>query len=63
LRPYPGAAEDNADGYIDPEFLHERFCADADLAAFMALDQRGVAVSGLVTPSGVPGWRTGRSRT
>jgi pimeloyl-ACP methyl ester carboxylesterase len=60
LRPYPGAPEGDADGYIDPEFFHELFCADvdADLAAFMALGQRGVAVSGLVTPSGVPGWRT-----
>jgi pimeloyl-ACP methyl ester carboxylesterase len=60
LRPYPGAAEGDADGYIDPEFFHELFCADVDtdLAAFMALGQRGVAVSGLVTPSGVPGWRT-----
>ena len=30
LRPYPGAAEGNADGYIDPEFFHELFCADVD---------------------------------
>lgn len=60
LRPYPGAADGDADGYIDPEYFHELFCADvdADLAAIMALGQRGVAVSGLVTPSGVPGWRT-----
>ena len=60
LRPYPGAAEGDADGYIDPEYFHELFCADVDagLARFMALGQRGVAVSGLVTPSGVPGWRT-----
>jgi pimeloyl-ACP methyl ester carboxylesterase len=36
------------------------FCADVDagLAEFMAYGQRGVALSGLVTPSGVPGWRT-----
>lgn len=60
LRPYPGAAEGDADGYIDPEYFHELFCADVDarLARFMAFGQRGVAVSGLVTPSGVPGWRT-----
>jgi pimeloyl-ACP methyl ester carboxylesterase len=60
LRPYPGAPEGDADGYIDPDFFHGLFCADvdADLAAFMAFGQRGVAVSGLVTPSGVPGWRT-----
>jgi pimeloyl-ACP methyl ester carboxylesterase len=60
LRPYPGAPDGDADGYIDPAFFHELFCADvdADLARFMAYGQRGVAVSGLVTPSGVPGWRT-----
>jgi pimeloyl-ACP methyl ester carboxylesterase len=60
LRPYPGALDGDADGYIDPEFFHELFCADVDakMAAFMAISQRGVAVSGLVTPSGVPGWRT-----
>ena len=60
LRPYPGAPEGDADGYIDPEFFHELFCADVEpgLAAFMGLSQRGVAVSSLVTPSGVPGWRT-----
>jgi pimeloyl-ACP methyl ester carboxylesterase len=59
LRPYPGAPAGDADGYIDPAFFRELFCADVDgeLAAFMALSQRGVAVSGLVTPSGVPGWR------
>jgi pimeloyl-ACP methyl ester carboxylesterase len=60
LRPYPGAPEGDADGYIDPQYFHELFCADVDagLARFMAFGQRGVAVSGLVTPSGVPGWRT-----
>jgi pimeloyl-ACP methyl ester carboxylesterase len=60
LRPYPGAPEGDADGYIDPAYFHELFCADvsAELARFMAFGQRGVAVSGLVTPSGVPGWRT-----
>jgi pimeloyl-ACP methyl ester carboxylesterase len=60
LRPYPGAPEGDADGYIDPDHFHELFCADVDpqLARFMAAGQRGVAVSGLVTPPGVPGWRT-----
>jgi pimeloyl-ACP methyl ester carboxylesterase len=60
LRPYPGAAEGDADGYIDPEHFHALFCADLDarLARIMALGQRGVAVSGLVTPSGVPAWRS-----
>jgi pimeloyl-ACP methyl ester carboxylesterase len=59
-RPYPGAPEGDADGYIDPVYFRELFCADVDpgLAAFMAESQRGVVLSGLVTPSGVPGWRT-----
>jgi pimeloyl-ACP methyl ester carboxylesterase len=59
-RPYPGAPEGDADGYIDPAHFHEVFCADldADLAAVMAVSQRGVALSGLVTPSGVPAWKT-----
>jgi pimeloyl-ACP methyl ester carboxylesterase len=60
LRPYPGAPEGDADGYIDPEFFHELFCADVDdgLAAIMAVSQRAVALSGLVTPSGPAAWKT-----
>jgi pimeloyl-ACP methyl ester carboxylesterase len=59
-RPYPGAPEGDADSYLDLEFFHQLFCADldADLAAFMAVAQRGFALSCLSTPSGVPGWRT-----
>jgi len=59
-RPYPGAPDGDADGYIDPDHFHRLFCADvpAELAAFMAIGQRGVALSGLVTPCGVSGWRT-----
>ncbi|MET7996663.1 alpha/beta hydrolase [Amycolatopsis sp. NPDC005232] len=59
-RPYPGAPEGDADGYIDLEFFHQLFCADldTDLAAFMAVAQRGFALSCLSAPSGVPGWRT-----
>jgi pimeloyl-ACP methyl ester carboxylesterase len=60
VRPYPGAPEGDGDGYIDPAFFHEIFCADVDpeLARFMAFAQRGVALSALGTPSGTPGWRT-----
>jgi pimeloyl-ACP methyl ester carboxylesterase len=60
LRPYPGAPEGDADAYIDPDHFHQQFCADVkdDLAQVMAVAQRGVAVSCLVTPSGVPGWRS-----
>ena len=59
-RPYPGAPEGDADGYLDLAFFHQLFCADveADLAAFMAVAQRGFALTCLSTPSGVPGWRT-----
>ncbi|MGH3263984.1 MAG: alpha/beta hydrolase [Trebonia sp.] len=59
-RPYPGAPEGDADGYIDPGHFHDLFCADVapDLAGFMAAAQRGFALSCLTTPSGVPGWRT-----
>lgn len=59
-RPLPGSPDGDADAYIDPAHFHRLFCADlpADLAAFMAISQRGQAVSGLTTPCGVPGWRT-----
>lgn len=53
-RPYPGAPDGDADGYIDPEHFHALFCADIDseLAAFMAASQRGVALSGLIAYRG-----------
>ena len=59
-RPYPGAPEGDADGYIDGQYFHELFCADVapDLARFMAAAQRGFALSCLSAPSGAPGWRT-----
>ena len=52
VRPYAGAAEGDGDGYIDPAHFHRLFCADVDdeLASVMALSQRGVALSALVTP-------------
>ena len=60
VRPYPGAAEGDGDGYIDPAHFHDLFCADIDdgLAAVMAVSQRGVALSALVTPAGTPAWKT-----
>lgn len=59
-RPYPGAPDGDADGYLDLAHFHRLFCADldTDLAAFMAAAQRGFALSCLSTPSGAPGWRT-----
>ena len=58
-RPYPGAPDGDADGYLDLAYFHELFCADldADVAAFMGVAQRGFALSCLAAPSGVPGWR------
>jgi len=59
-RPFPGAAEGDADAYIDPAFFSELFCADlpeADAAA-LASTQRPAAISTLGQPSGVPAWRT-----
>ncbi|GAA4355989.1 alpha/beta hydrolase [Angustibacter luteus] len=60
VRPYPGAPEGDGDGYIDPEYFHELFCADlpAEQAAVMAVSQRPVALSCLGTPSGPAGWKT-----
>jgi pimeloyl-ACP methyl ester carboxylesterase len=54
------APEGDADGYIDPAYFHELFCAGLkeDLARFTATAQRAVARSCLATPSGTPGWRT-----
>jgi pimeloyl-ACP methyl ester carboxylesterase len=60
VRPYPGAAEGDADGYIDPEYFKELFCDDLsdDDAAAMSVAQRPAALNTLGTPSGVPAWKT-----
>jgi pimeloyl-ACP methyl ester carboxylesterase len=60
VRPYPGAPEGDGDAYIDPAVFHHQFCADLpeDLAAVMAVSQRGVALSCLGVPSGAAGWKT-----
>jgi pimeloyl-ACP methyl ester carboxylesterase len=59
-RPYPSAPEGDADGYIDPAFFHELFCADlgAEDAAALAASQRPAALQTLAAPSGVPAWRS-----
>lgn len=58
LRPFPGAAEGDADAYIDPEWFPRLFAQDlpADTARFMAASQRPGALAALVTPSGPPAW-------
>jgi pimeloyl-ACP methyl ester carboxylesterase len=60
VRPYPGAPEGDGDAYIDPAVFHHQFCADlpADVAAVMAVSQRGVTLSCLGAPSGPAGWKT-----
>jgi hypothetical protein len=64
-RPYPGAPDGDADGYLDLAFFHQLFCADldAELAAFMAVAQRGFALSCLSTPSGCPAGGPSRAGT
>jgi pimeloyl-ACP methyl ester carboxylesterase len=60
IRPYPGAPEGDADGYIDPGFFRELFAADLPpkLTAVMAASQRPAALQALFTPSGEPAWKT-----
>jgi len=60
LRPFPGAAEGDADAYIDPAHFHRLFAQDLPQATtrFMAATQRPGALAALVTPSGPPAWKT-----
>ena len=60
IRPYPGAPEGDADGYIDPAFFRELFAADLPKkdAAVLAASQRPAALQALFTPSGEPAWKT-----
>ncbi|GAA2042167.1 alpha/beta hydrolase [Agromyces tropicus] len=60
IRPYPGAPEGDADGYIDPAYFHELFAGDLPKkqAAVMAASQRPAALQALFTPSGVPAWKS-----
>lgn len=60
IRPYPGAPEGDADGYIDPAYFHELFAGDLPKkqTAVMAASQRPAALQALFTPSGVPAWKT-----
>ena len=60
IRPYPGAPEGDADGYIDPAFFRDLFAGDLPKkqTAVMAASQRPAALSALFTPSGEPAWKT-----
>jgi pimeloyl-ACP methyl ester carboxylesterase len=59
-RPYPGAPEGDADGYIDPAFFRQLFCADLgqEDAAALAATQRPAALQTLTAPSGEPAWKS-----
>lgn len=60
LRPFPGAAEGDADASIDPAFFPELFAQDLPKAVTktLATSQRPGALASLVTPSGVPAWES-----
>lgn len=60
IRPFPGATEGDADAYIDPAFFPQLFAQDLPkvVAKTMAGAQRPGAFASLVTPSGVPAWKT-----
>jgi pimeloyl-ACP methyl ester carboxylesterase len=60
LRPFPGAADGNADAFIDPEHFHRLFAQDLPRSQtrVMAAMQRPGALAALVTPSGPPAWRS-----
>jgi pimeloyl-ACP methyl ester carboxylesterase len=59
-RPFAGSAPGDVDAYIDPAWFHQIFDHDlsAQQSAVMAASQRPAAASTLLTPSGVPGWKT-----
>lgn len=58
VRPFPGAAEGDADAYIDPAWFHRLFAQDLPrrTTRLMAATQRPGALAALVTPSGAPAW-------
>lgn len=58
IRPFPGAAEGDADAYIDPAWFHRLFAQDLPkkTTRFMAATQRPGALAALVSPSGPPAW-------
>jgi pimeloyl-ACP methyl ester carboxylesterase len=60
VRPFPGAAEGDLDGYINPAIFSQVFCQDLpdELAAVMSVSQRPATLSSLGEPSGPPAWKT-----
>lgn len=60
VRPFPGAQGGDADAYIDPAHFPRLFAQDVPrrTAQVMAATQRPGAFASLVTPSGVPAWKS-----
>lgn len=60
IRPFPGAAEGDADAYIDPASFPDLFAQDVPkiVAKTMAAAQRPGSFASLITPSGVPAWKS-----
>lgn len=60
IRPFPGAAEGDADAYIDPAWFRRLFALDLPKpeAALLAASQRPAALAAFGTPSGAPAWKT-----
>jgi pimeloyl-ACP methyl ester carboxylesterase len=60
LRPFPGAADGDADAFIDPAHFHRLFAQDLPrrTTRFMAATQRPGALAALITPSGPPAWES-----
>jgi pimeloyl-ACP methyl ester carboxylesterase len=60
VRPFPGAAEGDADVYVDPAAFRGIFAQDLPRrqTAVMAATQRPGAFAALVTPSGEPAWES-----
>ncbi len=58
IRPFPGAAPDDADAYIDPAYFPTLFAQDLPKATarVMAATQRPGALAALLAPSGAPAW-------
>ena len=60
FRPFPGAAQDDADAYIDPAYFPELFAQDLPkgVAQSMAASQRPGAFASLLAASGPAAWKT-----
>ncbi len=60
IRPFPGAADGDADAYIDPAYFPTLFAQDLpkSMTRVMAATQRPGALAALLAPSGAPAWES-----